>query len=217
MKRLFAVVAVLALCTTAQAQQSRDGKWEFGLTLGNVSGETVTGNNGSYIDSGSSTAYGLSVGYNFSKRLALSGEIFWATPNYRASLVPDDGVGTPIEINHEMDLFNYALKGTFNLLEGPITPFLEAGFGWTNFDSNVSDSPPITGCWWDPFWGYICETFYSTYSKTQESYSLAGGLRWDMNNSMSLKGSYGTHEVKIDNAAEDLSIDVWRVDVIWRF
>ncbi len=217
MKRILIVVAALALSTTAAAQQSRDGKWEFGLNLNNFSGEFLSGANGSYIDTATTTAYGMSVGYNFSNRLALSGEIVWGTPNYRASLIPDSGPGIPIEIDHEMDLFNYALKGTFNLLEGPITPFVEAGFGWTNMDSNVADSAPITGCWWDPFWGYVCDTFYSTYSKTQETYSAAAGIRWDMNNAMSLKGSYGMLEIQTDSATEDLGMEVWRLDVIWRF
>jgi hypothetical protein len=217
MNRILVLIAVLALSATAEAQQSRDGKWEFGLTLGNLSGETVTGLNGSFIDSASTTAYGLSVGYNFSKRLALTGEILWGTPNYTASLVPENAPGTSIDINHEMDLFNYGIKGTFNLLEGPVTPFIEAGLGWTYFDSNVADSAPVTGCWWDPFRGYVCDTFYSTYSKTQEYYGAAGGLRWDLNNAMSLKGSYGMQEIKIDNAAEDLSLEVWRLEVLWRF
>ena len=114
-------------------------------------------------------------------------------------------------------MFSYGLKGTFNLLDGPFTPYAELGLGWSNVDSNIADQPPVTGCWWDPWWGYICDTFYSTYSKTREYYAGALGLRWDFDNGMSLKGSYGLQEVSTGKSTEDASFEQIRVELAWRF
>ena len=217
MKSLLILVAALALSSTAAAQQDRDQMWEFGVLINDMSSESLSGEMGSSLDIDGSTGYGLSLGYNFTNRLSLSGEFSWNTPDYKAVIVPDNGIGLPQVIDYELDVFSYSLKGTFNLLEGPITPFLEAGFGWTEIDSNIADQPPTTGCWWDPWWGYVCDTFYSTYSKTREGYSYAGGVRFDMNNGMTLKASYGVQEISTSKATEDASLDIIRVDLNWRF
>jgi opacity protein-like surface antigen len=217
MKRVLILVAALALSSTAAAQNDREQMWEFGVLINDMSSESLSGENGSSLDVDSSTGYGLLINYNFTNRLSLGGEFSWNTPDYKAVIVPDNGVGIPEVINYELDVFSYSLKGTFNLIDGPITPFVEAGFGWTEIDSNIADQPPITGCWWDPWWGYVCDTFYSTYSKTRESYSYAGGVRLDMNNGMTLKASYGVQEISTSKATEDASLDVIRVDLTWRF
>jgi opacity protein-like surface antigen len=218
MKKVLLLVAGLTLSAAAAAQQNeREGMWEFGVLFNNTSSETLSGENGSSIDVDSSTGYGISLGYNFNNRLALGGDLLWNSPDYDAVLITDDLDGTPVEINHELDVFTINLKGTFNLLEGPFTPFVEAGFGWTGIDSNVQNAPPITGCWWDPWWGYICETFYSTYSKTLQQYGAAVGLRFDLANGLSIKGSYGIQEISTSKATEDLSLDSIRLDLSWRF
>lgn len=219
MKRVLILIAGLAFSTAALAQSDRDGRWEFGLLVNNQSSESLGGENGSSVDIDSSTGYGLSLGYNFNSRLALSGEFSWNSPDYSATLVEDIGgnAGVPIQINHTLDVYGINIKGTFNLLQGPITPYVEAGFGWMEIDSNVADQPPITGCWWDPWWGYICNTYYSTYSKTQQSYGAAAGVRWDMNNGMSLKGSYGLQEIDTGSSTDDISLEVFRLELLWRF
>ena len=85
----------------------------------------------------------------------------WARPDYNAVLVPDDG-SPDIDIRHTANIWTGQLNGTFVFTDKAVSPFVEAGLGWTNFDSNVASEPPITGCWWDPWWGYICSNFYST-------------------------------------------------------
>ena len=55
-------------------------------------------------------------------------------PDYVAVLVDDTGLLPDLTIDHQMSQFNGRLKGNFNLFEGPFTPFLEAGLGWSNFD-----------------------------------------------------------------------------------
>jgi len=102
-------------------------------------------------------------------------------------------------------------------MEGPISPFIEAGFGWTNVDSNIISGPPITGCWWDPWWGYICDTFFSTYSENLTSYSAAAGLRWDFNNYYGMRAAYGILELDTRSGTENAQFDMWRVEFAWRF
>jgi len=221
MKRAIILVALLALSSTAAAQRNtRDQMWEFGVLVGSLSGEDIKGVNGSRIETESSSAWGLAMAYNFNSHFSLGGEITWASPDYEALIIPDDGLGnpgTPEVIRHELSMFSYSFKGTFNLLKGPLTPYAELGFGWTEVDSNIASQPPVTGCWWDPWWGYICDTFYNTYSKTRETYSGALGIRWDMDNGMSLKGSYSISSLDTSKATEDADFEIYRLDLTWRF
>jgi opacity protein-like surface antigen len=218
MKKALLLLAVLGLSTTAAAQQnSRDDTWEFALIIQDTSGDDLRGENGSAVSVEGDTGWGVALNYNFNSHLSLGGELIWGSPDYDALLIPDDGIGIPEQISHELSIFQYAIKGTFNLIDGPLTPYAELGFGWANIDSNIADQPPITGCWWDPWWGYVCDTFYSTYDKTRTYYSGALGLRWDLNNGMTLKGSYGITEVDVSKATSKPSLEVLRLDIAWRF
>jgi hypothetical protein len=221
MKRVLVLVAALALSSTALAQQNnRSDTWEFDLVVGNLDGVTLDGTNGSSIETDSTSIFGLAFAYNFNSHFSLGGELSWGSPDYDATIIPDDGFGNPGEpvvIRHKMDLFSYGFTGTFNLLKGPLTPYAELGLGWANMDSNVASSPPITGCWWDPWWGYICSTYVNTFSKTRERLNGAIGLRWDMDNGMTLKGSYGLMQISTGSGTEDAEMNYYRLDVGWRF
>lgn len=217
MKRVTVTIAALLLASTAMAQQDRSNMWEFGVSLNNFSSESLDGSNGSFVDIDSSTGFGLALNYNFNNHFAIGGEFTWNTPDYDALFVPEDPGADPERIRYELDVFGVNLKAVWNLLDGPITPYVEAGLGWADVDSNIIDQPPITGCWWDPWWGYICDTFFSTYGKTQESYNGAVGIRWDMDNGMTLKGSYGILKIDTSAATDDASLDAFRAEVMWRF
>jgi opacity protein-like surface antigen len=221
MKRVLVLVAALALSSTALAQQNnRSDTWEFNLLVGNLDGDSLSGESGSSIEIDSSTIYGLSLAYNFNSHWSLGGELSWASPDYDATIILDDEFGNPGEpqvIRHHLSLFSYSFEGTFNLLEGPITPYAQLGFGWTNMDSNVASSPPITGCWYDPWWGYICNTYVNTFSKTRETLTGALGIRWDLDNGMTLKGSYGLMRIDTSSATDSPEMNYYRLDVGWRF
>jgi len=51
-----------------------------------------------------------------------------------------------------------------------------AGIGWTWIDTNIPDGPPVGGCWWDPWWGYVCTTTYPTKTKSAFSYQATLGV-----------------------------------------
>ncbi len=209
------------LSATAVAQNDRSDMWEFGLIINDMSSDLlISSDMGSGVDIDSDTGFGLSVAYNISNRFAVGADFIWSSPKYTAVLIPEiaPGVpGSPEVINHKMDLFTYTFTGTWNILEGPFTPYLEANYGWTNIDSRIADQPPITTCWWDPWWGYICDTFVSTYSKTRTSYGGAAGLRWDSGNGWTLKASYGFLEIDTSRATDKANMDVIRVDLAWLF
>jgi opacity protein-like surface antigen len=192
----------------------RSGNWEtsFGVSL--TGSERSDGLNGSSLDVDSGWGIGASVGYNFNDHLALNFDGSWIRADYDAVLdTEDEGL---VEISHELDVFNGQFNAVYNLLPGAFTPYLQAGIGWTYVDSNVADGPPTTGCWWDPWWGYICSNFYSTYSETNFSWNAGAGLRYDMGNGMFLRG--GWQRTHIDGGSgADPRFDAFRFELGWLF
>jgi opacity protein-like surface antigen len=93
---------------------------------------------------------------------------------------------------------------------------VQAGLGWTYIDSNVSDGRPTTGCWWDPWWGYVCADFYDTYDDNRFSYGAGAGLRYEFRNGMFVKGSYNLLELDGEGNGADPSFDLWRLELGWK-
>ena len=124
---------------------------------------------------------------------------------------PEGEDPVPRDIDYQLDKYSHALNATWNWFDGPLTPFLQGGIGWTRIDSNIPSQPPQTGCWWDPWWGYICDTTWKTYETSDFAYNLGIGLRWDINGALFLRGSYNREWVSVDSG--DLDFDTLSLDM----
>lgn len=209
----------MGLAAPAFAQRgsaSREGTAEFGLQVLDLSGGHVNGPHSSSLDVSGDVGWGMVGGYNFTDKFQLGGEISWASPSYRLKLVPDGGPAIPL-VNTNMDISTFILTGMYNFLDGPVTPYAEIGAGWVHIDSNVASGPPSTGCWWDPWWGYICSTYYSTYNDTRTAWTYALGVRWDVSEAIALRASYGIFDLSTSHATQDAKPDTWRAEIVWKF
>jgi opacity protein-like surface antigen len=218
--RTLPLVLLLSLPGIAAAQSAdRTGTWEAGFKLTDTSHEFVTGEGGSSMDVEGEIAWGFFGGYHINEHFQITGEISWSDPDYLAEfpldLLPGGG-NTVVQVDAELDIWYTEFKAVFNLLDREFTPYAEVGYGWTVVDSNIQDGPADTGCWWDPWWGYMCASFYDTYESTINSLTYAVGLRWDLSDSSVLKASYGIREFDLDRA-EDLEQDVFAIDFAWKF
>ncbi len=212
--------ALLAAALPASAEWwdsspgKRTGKWETTFSAYFTGSESSDGLNQSSLDIDSGYGFGFSIAKNMSEHLALRFDGSWARADYDAVLdTEEDGL---IEISHRLDLFTGAFSGVYNFMEGPFTPYASAGIGWTYVDSNVADGPPTTGCWWDPWWGYICGNFYSTYSDTNFSWNVGAGLRYEFQRGMFMRG--GWERTFIDGGSgADPEFDAYRIELGWMF
>jgi opacity protein-like surface antigen len=209
-------LAASGLALAAEGAPRRPGQVEYSIGLIYTDDESVQGRNGSSLDIGSRAGLQAGIDYYLSSRLALGFDMSWVEPNYRATLAPDDG-SAPVSINRRASLFTGQFNATFNLLEGPFTPFAELGLGWTFFDSRVPSGPPVIGCWWDPFWGYICSDTYRTYNESNLSYGMGLGVRMDLNERMFAKATYRWLEIDLDGGRSKPMIESAAVELGWRF
>ena len=217
--RLIMIIGFLCFTSTLNAQEfrvpsvdsSRANKWDFSFSILSTESESYSSANESGLDISSETGWGFGIGYNLNTHFALAFDFSYSQPRYTATLVDENDV--PASFSHKMTINTGQFKGIWNFVDGPLTPYAELGLGWTYLDSNVASSPPITGCWWDPFWGYICDTFYSTYNDTSFSYSGGLGVRWQITPGFFLRGSYNLLKIDMSNSAGDPELYSWRMDI----
>jgi opacity protein-like surface antigen len=197
-------------------RDDRAGEWNLSLEAVFLASEGSSGVNGSSIDVQDDWGFGFMVGYNFTNHLALGFEMNFLEPRYDYTFVPDEPNAAPQTISQKLTMFSGMLNGTYNVLQGPVTPFIDLSLGLTNLDSNVTDGPPVTGCWWDYWWGYVCRSYWSTYSDTIFSYGGGLGVRWDINDAIFLRASYNLLRIDTGSSSSDPTLDMGRIEIGWR-
>lgn len=218
MRAIFTAIILICLPFVSYAQNAnRAGGWEWSVSGVFQQSENSGSDGGSTLDVDSGIGLGFNFAYNFSNQLSLGLNIDYLKPDYTAVLIEDAVPSTSTTINHEFTQFNTRIKGTFNIIDGPFTPYIEAGIGWTFIDSNVADGPPITGCWWHPYWGYICDSFYSTFTETAFTYGGGLGIRYEFRGGTFVKVSYNSWILDGVGAAEDPTISAGRLEFGWAF
>ncbi len=223
-KRLAILLVLMMLSTSVHAQRFnqkkiydglRYGQWEASLLVQSQQGTDKDFENGSVLDIDSEWGWGFTVGWNWTEKWNLAYKFTLVKPDYAATIVPEDTEIPPQTINFTMSKYAHQFNVTYHFLQGPLTPYIQAGAGWTKLDSNIINQPPVTGCWWDPWWGYICSTTWSTYDTTKFSYNAGLGLRWDVNGALFLRGSYNREFVKLKSADLDFDTLTLEAGLMW--
>ncbi len=217
MRKIMIGILVLMSPALAFAQGNRAGAWEWSFAAIWQDSASSGAEGGSNLKLDGELGLGINFGYNFTNKLYLGADLEWLSPDFKATLVEDAPNPETQTIRHTMSQFNGRIKGTLTFLESPLSPFVEVGIGWSYFDSNVADGPPITGCWWHPYWGYICENFYNTFSSTEFSYGGALGLRYILRGGMTVKLSVNQYWIDVGNAGGDPELNAARLEFGWSF
>lgn len=209
----------------AQSSFNSSGRsegFEMAIQLPYQDSLSVRGEAGTGAKVDSQFGFGIGLTWHLNSKLSVSGDMVWTSPRYQATFLvdadddPDTPGGELVTISHRADVFTGQARATWHFLDGPITPFVEGALGFTYIDSNVASGPPTSGCWWDPWWGYICRPLWSTYDDTGFSYAAGAGVRWDVNRDYGLRASYTRRWVDIKGPS-DPEFDIWEVAFLWKF
>lgn len=218
--RLFPIVAIGALAgafmlpSAARAQGApRAGHLEFILPIVYTPSTTFNGQGGSSAELNSDLGMGFGLGYHVNNHLQLNGMINWNYQSYTATTV-DATNGTTRKATGTLDSSTIALNAIFYFMPSGITPFVSGGIGSTFIDTNVPNGIPSTGCWYDPWYGYICNTYTPTKTQTALSYNAGVGMRFELNRSFSLQASYNKMWIDLSQGKPDL--DLWKLDLVFR-
>jgi len=202
----------------AAAESERAQKWQGSIPLTFTSGASYD-NNGTSVDLNDDLGWGFGFGYNINERFLVGSNFTWLSASYKATFDTFDNVGNPTgnaNVSGTLDASNFQIFGQYNILKGKITPFLQASFGWSWIDSNIPAGLPQTGCYWNPWYGYICNTYQPTYEATPFAYGAAAGLHAEIGDKFYLEASYNYLWVDFSQAGTQ-GMDGIRLNVGWMF
>jgi opacity protein-like surface antigen len=91
------------------------------------------------------------------------------------------------------------------------------GIGYSFIDTNIPDAPPQTACWWDPWWGYVCDTFQSTRNVEEFTYQAGVGLRWDVSPGYTMRLAYEKHWLDLGEATTTPDFDQFKLGIVFRY
>jgi opacity protein-like surface antigen len=212
---MFLWAAALCVVSAAASAQSRDTGWEFGGDVIYQSSQDVDFDDGGTTEFEDDIGISLYAGYRMSPRLEFQFGLDWSSIDYQAEYESQVIPGTLVNVDAEIEAFTPFAKVNFNFLEGPLTPFVTAGIGWSFIDTNIPDGLPQTGCWWDPWWGQVCGTYQSTRSTDAFTYDVGLGVRWDLSTGYSLRFAYEKHWFDVDNAPDAPDFDKFKLGIVF--
>jgi len=156
-------------------------------------------------------AWAFGLGYNYTEHWAFNFEIGWSDAGYSGTRIDDDG--TPQAVSGNLYTSSTNFSGIYNFSAQRFTPFIGASIGWTFVDSNIPNGLPETICWYDPWWGYICDSYVPTKTTTEFSYGAVLGLRFDVNDKLFLRGSAGKQWIDFSHTSSTPDLTAFRFDI----
>ena len=214
------MLATLALAQSATAQPlsssaNREGQRESNLSVVFQNSSDIDAKGGTTADVESGAGFRAGIGYNYTDKFLVSLDIGMDQMDYKANLAGDEP-GVLFPISGELRYTTLMVNGTYNFLESRLTPFVTGGLGWAWVDTNIATEPPQTGCWWT--WvGYVCTSWQDTKTIDAFSYQLGAGLRYDVNDSFVVQGSYRMTWIDLSDATSTPSIDGFQLSIGWKF
>jgi opacity protein-like surface antigen len=211
---LFGILTVATMASVANAGEllrpsDRTGYWDFTIQTRYSAAKDFEGPGGSKLSLEDDLGWGFGVAYNLNERLNIGGFVSWRTIDYSATDVNQADLTETTHYSGWLDTGNFAASAIFNLLPKAFTPYVQGTVGWAMVDTNIP-SGIASGCWWDPWWGYICDGYATTYGADGVAYSLGGGISLQPLDIMFLRVGYDRMWIDIDGAAD--SADLIRVD-----
>jgi opacity protein-like surface antigen len=214
---LSGIVAIASLPWAAYGQQTRPPGSELGFDVVYQLSQKIDFNGGSSVDLSDDVGVTLWWSYRFNEHLDLQVALDWSDIDYDATLQSGIAPGSRANISGDLETFVPKAVLNYNILKGPLTPFINAGIGWAFVDTNIPNSRVQIGCWWDPWWGYICTPYQSTKSFDAFTYQVGAGVRWDINESYALRLLYEKHWLDYSKATSTPDFDQFRLGMAFMF
>jgi Outer membrane protein beta-barrel domain len=210
--RISSLAALLVTVATtgalANGPTSRADEWDFTVQTRYIAETTVDGKGGGSVSLEDDLGWGFGFGFNKNEKLNIGFFMNWRNTNYTATGADSFGAVDSLTYSNFLESGTIALAVDFNLMPKKITPYVSGAVGYTIVDSNIPGDI-YSGCYWDPWYGYICGSGVATYSEDAASYSLGVGLRIETAGALFFKIGYERNWIDVDSS---FSVDMMRID-----
>jgi opacity protein-like surface antigen len=194
----------------------RSRPWQTRIGINYQPTTDVDFDGGSKVEFNSSTGFLVGFGYDLSDHLQVGANFTYDERDYEASLAGDEP-GETFPIRGNLQAMGVMADLSYYFMTGRFTPFVTTGVGWNFVDTDIPTSPPQVGCWWNPWYGYICQGFQETKSVDGFAYQAGAGVRYRVSPSISLSGSYRVSWLDFPKADGTPSFEGFQFIVNWGF
>lgn len=207
---LATILGAMAVPASAQlgASTRRAGHWDFSVQTRYTASKDYDGAGGSRLALEDDLGWGFGFGYHANERFNVGFLMSWRSINYAASAVDATDATNVLNYSNWLDTGTFAVTGDWNILPQKFTPYVSGALGWTMIDTNIA-AGISSGCWWDPWWGYVCSTYATTYGTDAFSYAIGAGLRLEVSQAFFLRVGYDYNGMDLDNVD---GLNIFRVD-----
>lgn len=222
MKRYLLALTSLALLLAshgASAQMMGQGggaanDWEFRIGPVFTESKNISFDGGSTAHLKSDTGFKIGTGYYVTDQLIIGGNFGYGRSDFNGTVQGTNGA-VALE-NGRVDLSTLMFDATYTFLQGPIKPFGVVGLGWNWASTNIASGPPQTGCWWDPWWGYICSGYQPTHGSSSFAYQIGGGVQFNFSQAFAVNADYKYTVIDLHNASSKPGIGSIELMLLWR-
>jgi opacity protein-like surface antigen len=193
------------------------GDWEFRIGPVFQESKNVSFNGGSNANIDSTTGVKIGAGYYITDQLIVGGNFSYGQSNFNGTVQSGTpGVGASIENGH-VDFSTLMFDATYTFLPGPIKPFGKVGLGWNWVNTNIASGPPQVGCWWDPWWGYVCSGWQPTHGASSFAYQVGAGVQASFSRSFAVDLDYQYTWIDLHNTSSTPGFGAVELLFVWRF
>ncbi len=214
--------AGLAVSQAATAQMTghdnsgASGDWEFRIGPVFTQSKNVSFKGGSNADVDSTTGVKIGTAYYVTDQFIVGMNFGWAESSFNGTVQGNLGTSR-IEGGH-VDFSTLMFDGTYVLpLKSALKPYAVAGLGWNWVNTNIATAPPQTGCWWDPWWGYVCSTYQPTHGSNSFAYQAGAGVQINFTRSFTINVDYRYTWIDLSNTNGTPGFGAVGLMFVWRF
>ena len=190
------------------------GDWEFRIGPVFTESNNVAFDGGSNADIKSTTGIKIGSGYYVTDQLIIGGNFSYGQSDFNGTV--KGNIGSSFIENGHLDFSTLMFDATYTLLQGPIKPFGVIGLGWNWINTNIASGPPQTGCWWDPWWGYICNGYQPTHGSNSFAYQIGAGAQFNFNRRFAIDLDYKYTWIDLHNTASTPGLGSIELLFLWR-
>ncbi len=154
------------------------------------------GNAKTHMDDTGLGGFGFAIHLN--PFISLRSDFMFGNATFNSTLPIETG-GT---IKYQQDAFLQTGRFNidYNMINRRLTPILTAGIGYQYLETELKNVPPITVCWWDPWWGVVCGTGEAVAWETDFTWNAGAGFRWNITDNFFIKAIGGANWLEYSGA-----------------
>jgi opacity protein-like surface antigen len=226
MRRLRLALLACGALSASQAVSAQDsgpseGNWELGFGPVYALSKKVNFQGGSTVELANNTGGRLGVAFYMTDEFSIGADFAYSRAKFNAHVIGNSAPNLPpstvaIE-NGRTEFSTLNFTGAYHLLDGPIRPFGLVGLGWNLIHTNISTLPPQVGCWWDPWYGYICTAYQPNHGSGSLSYQAGLGVQLNFGEHFGVNVDYRETWIELHNANGTPGFGSVEAMFVWRF